>query len=448
MLGERTTFEWQVGESDNWDDFEPIKSILDGGEIVEKAGPEIGDRWQGLRRVLRGLLVVVVLAAGVAAYGFWRDYQAGVRQIRTDIQGTIDTEAWAWQYGEEPVADSLLDSEADGGWVQNLRWSQEWRRRWAGEEAQMPAYEIDHIELRDDLALVEIVATQTGEPWMSAPYRETRFYRQVGNRWLRTAPRTEFWGASRTVETDHFHFEFHQRDAEALASTIEEIDALYLELRRDVGLGPPPIGEQLTIKILPNTDVISWRFMEDTLTISSPALLRVPENVPQAARLAESILYPLARRVVKEAVPETERVSRWSPMVEGVRHWLSWENSAVPSGWRYHVEGLLKERLEDASYRQSVYSITSKGKPWDRSDWWTRIAAAEAVVDYAIERYGRDQLPALLQAMDEHDTWNTLIPAVFGVSLEEFEAGWQAYLAMRFGSDDPVPAETQLGLNR
>jgi hypothetical protein len=29
-------------------------------------------------------------------------------------------------------------------------------------------------------------------------------------------------------------------------------------------------------------------------------------------------------------------------------------------------------------------------------------------------------------------TWEGLVPAVFGVSVDEFEAGWQAYLARHY----------------
>jgi hypothetical protein len=46
--------------------------------------------------------------------------------------------------------------------------------------------------------------------------------------------------------------------------------------------------------------------------------------------------------------------------------------------------------------------------------------------------YGRDQLPVFVTALDEYSTLDTLIPAVFGVTRVEFEAGWQAYLAQRY----------------
>jgi hypothetical protein len=54
------------------------------------------------------------------------------------------------------------------------------------------------------------------------------------------------------------------------------------------------------------------------------------------------------------------------------------------------------------------------------------------VIEYVVATYGRDYLPRLVAAMSEHDSWQSLIPVVFGTSAAEFEAEWQAYLAERY----------------
>jgi len=71
--------------------------------------------------------------------------------------------------------------------------------------------------------------------------------------------------------------------------------------------------------------------------------------------------------------------------------------------------------------------------PESQEHWvhqWQQRAILASVVDYGVATYGRQTLPLLLQAMAVHDNWETLIPAVYGVSVEEFESGWQAYLKM------------------
>ena len=47
--------------------------------------------------------------------------------------------------------------------------------------------------------------------------------------------------------------------------------------------------------------------------------------------------------------------------------------------------------------------------------------------------YGQEQLPVLVAGLGHYESWATLIPAVYGVSATEFEAGWQAYLATQYG---------------
>jgi hypothetical protein len=55
-----------------------------------------------------------------------------------------------------------------------------------------------------------------------------------------------------------------------------------------------------------------------------------------------------------------------------------------------------------------------------------------SLLDYIAATYGRADIRALWSALPEHDDWQTLMPAVFGVSAVEFEAGWQAYLDEMF----------------
>ena len=59
--------------------------------------------------------------------------------------------------------------------------------------------------------------------------------------------------------------------------------------------------------------------------------------------------------------------------------------------------------------------------------------ALATLIKYAVAVYGQDRLPTLLAGLGLHAGWATLLPAVYGVSPGEFEAGWQAYLAEHYG---------------
>ena len=58
--------------------------------------------------------------------------------------------------------------------------------------------------------------------------------------------------------------------------------------------------------------------------------------------------------------------------------------------------------------------------------------ALATLIEYAVAIYGREHLPALVAGLGQYDSWETLLPAVLGVSGTEFEAGWQAYLAAHY----------------
>ncbi|MFQ5854353.1 MAG: hypothetical protein ACE5LU_01735 [Anaerolineae bacterium] len=428
MLKQQTTLEWQIGETEDWDSFEPLEIALDTATASRRTAG-----WRRhLGRVLRALVLVALLAAIAVGYSLWRGYQENITRIRTDIQSTLDLEAWAWKSDDEALTSKLIDSQASGGWARRFRRTQEWYRRWAGDEARVPVVEIQNMELGGDLALVEVLVTQPGVPWAATPYRETRFYRKVEERWQRTAPGADFWGPQRVVETEHFRFVFHQRDAEAVGVVVDEVEGLYAALRHDAGLGPPATEERLTIEIVPRTDMMYWRFTEDRLTVPSPALLPVPEELPDAARLIGTIAYPLARQVLDEALQQTQVKSGWQPMADGLRLWLGWDGSVMPSAWRYRVEGLLRERLAESHPLRLADLAAWRAGRWNWQDRWVRSMAAETVVEYVVATYGRERLPALLQGLDKYETWDALTPAVFDVPAGVFEAGWQTYLVARY----------------
>jgi hypothetical protein len=74
--------------------------------------------------------------------------------------------------------------------------------------------------------------------------------------------------------------------------------------------------------------------------------------------------------------------------------------------------------------------------------------AAQTVVEYAVMTYGRERLPTLPGGLvgargPGYETWDALVPAVFGVSAGEFEAGWQAYLAARYAQSSDAGVEEQ-----
>ena len=73
------------------------------------------------------------------------------------------------------------------------------------------------------------------------------------------------------------------------------------------------------------------------------------------------------------------------------------------------------------------------GVRFEGASAWGQTVLLATLVDYVVATYGREQLPALVAGLGQFSSWETLLASVYGVSVAEFEAGWQAYLAARYG---------------
>jgi hypothetical protein len=103
-------------------------------------------------------------------------------------------------------------------------------------------------------------------------------------------------------------------------------------------------------------------------------------------------------------------------------HYLAWRRlSAPPLSLEYFPLVTAERLMQD-------YQASPSG--WNHP---ADTVALATVLEYAAATYGPESIPLLLTEASQYEGWATLIPAVFGVSIEEFEAGWQAYLAQRYG---------------
>jgi hypothetical protein len=435
MARREPIFDWEIEDADATEAVGSEQWAVDSEPPVERRLPLPNPR--SLTPLLRGALGLVVLAAAILVLAAWQRARDNVVLVRGDIEGMIVLEGRAWVAGDDELRRNLIDANAESTWRYRFERVESRYRRWSGEDAQTPQVEVRGLELLGDVALVQAVVTQTNANWAPSPYRETRFYRNVEGRWLRTGPDASFWGAEQTANTAHFHFKYYERDAEAVQALAAQAEALYAQLRADAGLPPePPEGSEglattaMTIEVLPRMDLTSWRFMGDVLTIPSPALLPVPIGHPDSDRLARSLVRPLGARVLEEALAETSIQPGWRPLVDGMARWASWQAGPLPSPWEMHMGDHLRDHLASRQ-PPTLYALT--GPMPATLDRWTAAKAAETVIDFVVATYGRETLPVLLRGFAEHRTWDTLIPTVFGVPREAFEARWQRFILVYYG---------------
>ncbi len=87
-------------------------------------------------------------------------------------------------------------------------------------------------------------------------------------------------------------------------------------------------------------------------------------------------------------------------------------------------------RLEDLLDREGQYAAAEPSGAYQIYEavymQGQRWVAAVQMIDFLVGKYGIDVLPRLLQAFGEYEDWETLAPAVLGVSAAELEAAWRA----------------------
>jgi hypothetical protein len=231
------------------------------------------------------------------------------------------------------------------------------------------------------------------------------------------------------------------------------------------------------------------------LVVASPALYLAPVELTDADLLAQSIALPLFDLVLAQASDHHATGASWQPMVNGLRLWQVWDLDLPLAVWRekvvkwVYVEGpavrpeqpfvlpdsypalcaahklwlpsptqlnlpflcgraepewealsLPRWRLRDPLTRLDQFIAPLR--PEDNEEWPGsshrvlhpgQTVAFATLIEYAVAAYGRERLPALVAGLGRYNTWDTLLPAVFGVSPDEFEAGWQDYLAAHYG---------------
>jgi hypothetical protein len=339
--------------------------------------------------------------------------------------------------------------------------------------------EMYNITYHGKVVITEIHSTFSEPDRPSYTIRQRRFYRWTESRWIAVPPSSEYLGPLQSYETEFFTFSYYKLDAKSVESVAAELDTIYAQLRRDYGL--PPAAERMTVALLIDPPQVEYSCYEPNhLCLSSPALAALPIDLLESDALRLWLLNALANQVARiafesnpilyewhdaEAVLPNLQIRRYSNLVS------AWHADLVQ--WLYGIQertpkpdaATLAQELAQLCdlhqiwihrnffigatpfdpciepsqfvlWRLTNYKAPARlGQlPMPDSDlrasalFWLDILEVEMLLDYVVATYGRDTLPALLEAFRHHNSWHTLIPAVFGVSVKEFEAGWQKYL--------------------
>ena len=285
--------------------------------------------------------------------------------------------------------------------------------------------------------------------------------------------------ARRILLAEHLRVDAVGGDIALAAATLSEMEAIYLDAFAALGLSPThgedaPDGRLLVV--LRGTDAPVWERAAGRVTLPSPAALPAPAGTNRQELLRQAWRLALVDEVSRD-VRDVYAIPRgWLPLLGGLRLWqLRDGGGPLGEAWDevtarlYGVEGkhLTPNDIADLCVQYAAWDLA----PIDHSiplscdegvdSGLTRLPVAVGltalygsqnsedafgqdsvhslmtftshrvvmalIFEYAAACCGEEKLPALLGALAQHESWDTLIPAVYGVSLEEFEEGWRAW---------------------
>lgn len=170
-----------------------------------------------------------------------------------------------------------------------------------------------------------------------------------------------------------------------------------------------------------------WRLQGERLSVPSPFLVRLPGELSNAEALVQILIDPFITLAMGEVVQRRPIQIQWQDVVLGAQSWL---HSTYCAARR--VERTICHQPVAQQHTHAALSLAAL--PSAASASFALFGNRDqnfvsvALIDYVVAVYGRERLPILLAALEEHSTWHTLMPAVSGVTEVEFERGWQAHL--------------------
>ncbi len=308
-----------------------------------------------------------------------------------------------------------------------------------------PKPDIQSIELQNDLAIVQMsVDDDVSREERPAAYG-TVFYRQSAKGWVRIEAKELEWGAYHNRETPHILFQYNQLDHTLVATVAPVIESFYTDLYSDLGLELPPNYEKVVIRIAIVTgtqradpcDLVGYAaWVSDGIVVLSPSFMRVSAPSTNADTLRQTLYATLAYRLILLALQEHQPQVAWRSLVDGLKLWAYSAHCEFGADRTNDLNHRLRQRLaNEMPMRLPVLSVVPPplvDPEETQVTGWQQNVVAKTITDYMIATYGRGSLARLLDGMHQHDSWQSLIPAVFGISMEEFESGWQAYLAAQY----------------
>ena len=240
------------------------------------------------------------------------------------------------------------------------------------------------------------------------------------------------------IETTYLHFAVSPKTAEVVRESAPHIDAKFQQLHRDFGLPLSLTAEKLRIIVAPATNGNDLFTAEHQLVVAQYQSAVKQYGISKADALTIGVLGKLSQQLLEQAINHRTIKPQWQGMVlalkthveldNGYNHNWQWEDSFLLQ--RYNAQSRSLELVHELIHE----SVEGPDEQWSQVSP-TAYATANPLMEFILVTYGYDKVPELLDAFEEHASWETLTPALFHLTADEFEEQWHAYLRKHY----PIP---------
>lgn len=358
-----------------------------------------------------------------ALHAFTQHRGTRLHQLPPEMFQLLADEQRAVEQGDLSLYESLLAENSDPGWrVQQRRLFATYQHFRKRTNAPFRIRVEDTVAQGDGALLrLEIRFPDPG----STPYQEIRTYHRFDGGWRWTSTLASFWGLTREEETTYLRFRYNRQDAEVVGDAMSATETFFLQAARDLAIRPSRRMKPV-IEFIPDYRVLHWYAGPQQIRVLSPSLGTIITDMSPSDfyRLATGLA--LSRYLVD--IPAGRLPTPFADAIyEAVARWET-EQWAPVVPWRARRQQTLSALLR-SGVRPSLRSRPTLTER--RVDPIIRYLDDTAVA-YLAETYGRDRLAGLVQQALQHDSWETLIPAVLEVEFPTFEAGWREYLGTHY----------------
>lgn len=250
----------------------------------------------------------------------------------------------------------------------------------------------------------------------------------------------------RTTQTDHFRFIFEPAYMNSVTSAAARLDKSYVDLRTDLGL-PTAVSQDvpiITIFIKPHgysTD--SDESGQDGEESQISADLHIYKQLAwtdeheQEILLYNDLFGQLAKRSLDEVISSYQIEPQWEVITHYLYIYVMNPQSPKIGDLMPSYKLQRRHTVQAWSIESARLRIEPGNSIYPDSAWAYDIA--DPLVEYILYMHGRSVIPALFAALSMHDDWVDVVPAVFDIPAEQFEAEWHEYLAEHYPIEESVP---------